>query len=364
MGKSFVYEVFLRSLDVIRTIYWIKSQIPASVQEIFFSRMLVARHEKIAPEVIFKVTHEMAAVSTIIKRNPDALAVLKAFGLLAMVDPDYISRIASSALSEKGASSREHYEQVVKPWETMMESTVPWQKLTTPAELLQKEMPQDLISIDIRVPEGSVPLPMLLGAVESLGSAYSAMARVYLPDSDAEAKLQILSIQSGSAIRIDCKGLPEVVKHLKEFFLEAWSKVRHKRAEEVIERNSAVLSTLGVLDEIDARKKLGTLGDEEAETLKRTLVDSALGLFSCNAVLAETRPIDIVDNNKLLAQFSPKLLGVGDSQAEAAKKPETSTKTKSKRSSGRGKRGVTRPPSSDSENKPTEPELESDVFMD
>jgi hypothetical protein len=67
----------LRSLDVIKTIFWIKAQIPANVQEVLLSRILIARHEKIPPEVIFKVTHEMAALSTTIKRNPDALAVLK-----------------------------------------------------------------------------------------------------------------------------------------------------------------------------------------------------------------------------------------------------------------------------------------------
>jgi hypothetical protein len=250
----------------------------------------------------------------------------------------------------------------------MINSIAPWQKLTTPAELLEKEIPEDIISIDIRVAEGTVPLPMLIGAIENLELAYSAMARVYLPDSDVEAKLQVVSIQSGSAIRVDCKGLAEVVKHLKEFFLEAWSKVRHKRAEEIIERNSAVLSTLGVLDEIDARAKRGTLANEEAETLKRTLVDSALGLFGCNAVLTETRPVEAVDNNKLLAHFSPKLLGTGDSHTEAAKEPKITGKTKSKRSAGRGRSRGPSTTGSDGGNKPSETavsgEAVPDVFME
>jgi hypothetical protein len=151
----------------------------------------------------------------------------------------------------------------------------------------------------------------------------------------AEPKLALIEVQSGSpTIRIDCKGLAEIVKELTAFIMEAWHKVRHKRAEELLEKNSALLSTLGVVEVIERRRSAGELGAEEAESLKRTLVESTLGMFGCNALPTEIHRREFVNNDKLLAQFSPKLLTAGAQQVadEKANPARRKRKPRQKRS--------------------------------
>lgn len=191
----------------------------------------------------------------------------------------------------------------------------PWQRLTTPAELLERHLPNDVLSIEIRMAEGHIVLHTLLATIGYLENAYAALSRIFVAHSGSEPKLQILSIQSGSpTIRIDCKGLADVVQALKQLLIELWHKARHKRAEEQIERNSALLSTLGVINQIEEQRRKGSLVAEDAENIKRILIDSALGLLECNAVPTQIHEREIVNNNKLLADFSPKFLTDGTQQ--------------------------------------------------
>ena len=113
------------------------------------------------------------------------------------------------------------------------------------------------------------------------------MSRAYqIKDSST---LTIVKVDSGSSIRIDCKGLGEPIKHLKDLILEAWHKLRHKRAEEVSENSKAVLGSLAVIEKINARERDNSLSKEEAEQLRRTVITSVCGLFACGAAIALAR---------------------------------------------------------------------------
>src|SRR5207302_1110646 len=74
------------------------------------------------------------------------------------------------------------------------------------------------------------------------------------------------------------------------------------------------LSTLAVVGQIERQKLSGNLAPEDAENIKRIIIDSTIGLFECNALPTEVRPREAVDNSKLLADFSPKLLTEGMSK--------------------------------------------------
>lgn len=206
-----------------------------------------------------------------------------------------------------------HADKVSRPWFIMVSSVGPWESLTVPKDLREGGSKQDIISIEIRYAGERVPLPMVATAMEHLESVYAAVARVYLgPGQTANRKHQ-----SGSLIRIDCRGIGEAVKQTKELLLEAWQKIRHKRPEELIEKNSAALSSLAVIETISTMEKKGSLPPEEAETLRRTIFTSVTRLYESNAMLADIRSLEVINHDKLLEGFSPKLLGAGTREVES-----------------------------------------------
>jgi len=147
---------------------------------------------------------------------------------------------------------------------------------------------------------------------------------------DKAGKLTLVKIESGSEIRIDLRGMENAIKHLKDFILEVWHKLRHKRVEEVIENNKAILTSIKTIQYIDDSKKNDSLTHEEAETFKHNIIKSTLGLFEHGAVIAEIPDKEVVDNTKLLESFSPKLL----TEAILVKKPK---KVISRRKTNKGK---------------------------
>jgi len=338
----------MQPMDVIRTIKWIESIAPKEVIQGFFEGALV-RHptSKSNPDNVLSTTHALSVLAERVHRNPDAISVLQAFQLLDVLDPTYIVAFSKSALNPERVDSGDHFSHVVWPWRAMVNSVVAWEGLTVPPELRAGKIPDSIISIEMRPSEVEVTLETVTSAFRYLDSAYAAIGRVYMGEANAQQKLDVVSIHTGSpTVRIDCKGLAGLVKELKLFLIEAWHKIRHKRTEELIERNSALLGTLGVVEVIERQRQQGGLGAEDAENLKRTLVDSALGLFGCNGLPTEIRRRESVDNDKLLSSFSPKLLTAGKEGSEVTvhNDPEGGTRPPRKRKPRRGRQKPATPP--------------------
>ena len=310
----------MQPIDVVSTIRWIESVVPPEVRDGFFQNMPHPSRDK-PPDFNrgFALLYAAASTAERIKRNTNAVEVLAAFGLSAFLDPNYVTTFGMVALGADTPKDLDHAERIVRPWRTMTQSANAWEQLAIVPDLRSGKVPDDVISMEIRRSEGDVSLATLVSAFGHLDSGYSAMARVYTRDVEAQPKLEVISIQTGSpTIRLDCRGLAGLIKELRLFIIEAWHKIRHKRSEELIERNSALLSTLAAVGVIEAKRQEGTLGPEDAENLKRTLVDSALGLFACNALPTEVRRREAVDNERLLSAFAPKLLTAGDRTAPEA----------------------------------------------
>jgi len=267
------------------------------------------RHEPPSSEML-EATHELAAAGYIMSQNPHAVRVLEAFGLKMLVDKETPTILAAqfvgSGSSDDAARSSQGLA-IGRRWRSMMECVGPIEILTVPTELTSDTLPESIISLEIRYTEEKNPsLATLAKATALFENAYSAVARIY--EKKNYGSLSVVKIDSGSAVKISCRGIAEAVKLLKEFIMEAWHKFRHKRVEEVIENNRAVLSTLAVMGELDAREQKKSIAPEEAEQLRRAIVESTLGLFECGALITDIPEQETVNNTKLLNSFSPKLL--------------------------------------------------------
>jgi len=170
--------------------------------------------------------------------------------------------------------------------------------------------------------EGEEPqITILAKAIESLEQLYQAIAAAY--QEDTSEILRVVKIDSGSNIKIYCKGIDKVVKHLNDFFLEAWHKFRHKRAEELIENNRALISSVAAIQQVDNLLMKGAIDIEKSERLKYEIVNSTIKLFDSRALPGNIPTREQVDNLKMLDVFSPKLISEGSAPANSAKDANT-----------------------------------------
>ena len=298
----------MQTAEVTRTVRWIKSLFAGELAAIVSGDAL---HRDIPAEVALALGYSLGEISAAISRNERAIEILKAFGLECLLPGKMPSELIDALVGkDRGEPGKrpEIYEKLVSPWFVMTHCVGPIETLTMPEELRSEESPDGLLSVEIRR-EGEDPVPMSCLAMTStlLEDAYRAVARAY--GTDDAGVLTIIKVESGSGIRIDCKGLGEPVKHVKDLIIEAWNKLRHKRAEALVENNRAVLSSLMVIEHISQRQKDGDLSPEEAEKLKRRVTQAACGLFECGALIAEIPEEETVHNTKLLAaSFLPKQL--------------------------------------------------------
>ncbi len=334
----------MRTLQVIKTIKWLESLLTNETKEMVFEWGVVAAAREDArrgegPRAVVKAAHDLARFAGAVNASGEALEVLRAFGLAPLATPKFAEDFALLAAVREGQDAAALHDgagkvigEVVRPWIIMVGSCAAIEKLTVPAELQVTEPPPEVVSLEMlyREPDG-VDLQTLAKAVELIESAYSAIAEIY--PGDTRGQLKIIKVESGSSIRFDCRGLGDAVRHFKEFFLEAWHKYRHQKPEDLTVNNSAVLSSLSVLKEVAKREQAGDLSPEKAELLRRSIVDSTLGLFQRGVLPAEVAEVEIVNNVALLGQFNPKLLTDGGgvpADSDASGKPPRKRKRRMK----------------------------------
>ena len=295
---------------VINKIRWIRSQLDDELKEWLFS----VGSESSSTNVVHNIV-EATRFTELVSRDAAAVQILRAFGLGPLIDREelhkWIQWLATARSRRSSEEAQEKQETTKDPiasaWRIMIDSVDPIEDLTTPEEMRTPELPETFISFElVSIAPENTPLPRLAKATAFAEEAYETVCRVY--QTKDSGTLAVVKVESGSSIRIDCKGLGEPIKHLKDLILEAWHKLRHKRAEEVLENSKAVLGSLAVFEQIKAREEDKSLSKEEAEQLRRKVITSVCGLFECGALIAEIPSQETVENTKLLDGFVPKRL--------------------------------------------------------
>jgi hypothetical protein len=307
---------------VVETIKWIDSQISDTVKEFVLSNRLFqpgsGKDSDTTINTVLSATHDWARNAQTIQTNPSAVKVIEAFGGASFLRDNAPSDFAKLALAQaQRANSRaEHFGSIVMPFRNMFESLGPWEQLTVPQILRDKVSSAELLSITIDSKEFTSlrTLREVLGHIESV---YDTLARL---SGTKPESLEIVSIQSGSSVNINLKGSGELLKEFRLLVGDLWSMLRFKSQNDQIANNNVLISSLGVMKEIDKRIKDRSLVPEEAEKMKRALARGMLGLLNCHALPTERAGVEIVDNPLLLEGFNPRLL---PSDTESAQGEET-----------------------------------------
>jgi hypothetical protein len=99
--------------------------------------------------------------------------------------------------------------------------------------------------------------------------------------------LSVISIDSGSDKSFDFMGNAEVVKCIKEFFIELWDRIVFFRERLIGERIELIGKSLPVLEKISIMEQNGSIGPEQAEILRRNIVESTRKIISTGAIIPE-----------------------------------------------------------------------------
>ena len=339
----------MQTRAVIYKIRWIRAQLSKELEDWLF---LSGKPTEIGVNTLFGTIHDASLFAELVSRDAASVQILRAFGLGLLANREELLEWLQFRFS--GGARREPRDDIetetpsedlpetniVTAWKAMINSVDPIEKLTIPEEMQTTELPKTIISFEIvsRATENT-PLSRLAKATVFAEEAYVTVCRAY--QTNGGGTLAVVKVESGSSIRIDCKGLGEPVKHLKDLILEAWHKLRHKRAEEVLENNKAVFDSLAVIERINAGERDGALSGVEAEQLRRKIFTSVGGLFECGALIAEIPSQETVENTKLLGDFSPKLLPPPKAGSEAGTKKAVRKKAARKKTTPK-KRSSTR----------------------
>ena len=278
---------------------------------------------------ILPALYKIGAIVRDVSANPDAVQVLDAFGLDSLHDEAFLIDLFGAALHNSGSEStqtestyRMYHEKIFAPWRQMIFSFEPFTSLVIPEELKTENDPR-LLSLEL-TDRADLTVQSVIDVLKSTVNLYEALSRLGGHTAD-DMSFTIVKIESGTGLTISFKGVADVVKEVKNLITEMWSKHRHKRADEIINHNRAVSSSIQVLTEIEDRVKKHSLPPEDGERLKRAIISNTLTLFRDGALLVDIPHIEVVDNEKLLNGFrSPQLL-IGSPVSSGPKSDDENT---------------------------------------
>ncbi|MGI4829096.1 MAG: hypothetical protein ACRYFU_13020 [Janthinobacterium lividum] len=296
----------MQAIEVVKTINWIRKQITSPMGDVIVGTRLIENPAGTGDHVslILAATHDWSKTIEILRSHADAIAVLNAFGLSKLVDPEEPPKFAARAITGKTAEAHSFWSELGLPFNRMLSSGKSLETLVVPEELRSDLQPDDVLSITIREQQ-RVSLRWLTDTLEHIESIYGVMCDL---SSVNNPKLEVVSIESGSPITLNLRGVGEVVKEMRLLLTEVWNRVRFKAQHEQLAKNSVLISTLQVMDEIEKRARAHTLSAEAAEQMKRSLTKGMFGLIDCHALPTEIGSVEMVHNDRLIETFSSKLL--------------------------------------------------------
>lgn len=146
-----------------------------------------------------------------------------------------------------------------------------------------------------------------IDALTSIDDLYQACAGVLVvPGTD----LSVVACDSGSDKSFDFLGTATVMTSLKQLILELWDRVIFYRDHKIEQRFGLIAESLPILEKIGELRDTNSVSSEQAELLKRKVIDGATKFLSCGATIPEIEERTNYDPRVLMTAV-PKLLTPG-----------------------------------------------------
>jgi hypothetical protein len=136
-----------------------------------------------------------------------------------------------------------------------------------------------------------------------------------------EASLSVIGCDSGSDKSFDFLGLANVVTGVKEILLGVWDRVVFYRERKVEVWLKLLTESLPVVEQISTLATSKKIGPEQAELLKRKVIEGVSGFIEVGAFIPEIQERSHFNPRQILAP-SPKLLTAAPGHIEEDALPE------------------------------------------
>lgn len=169
----------------------------------------------------------------------------------------------------------------------------------------------------------------IITAFESIDGLYQACATIM---NEKDIELSFVSCDSGSDKCFDFLGAAKIVSCVKEVLLSFWDRIVFYREDKTGRRLELIADSLPVLGQIATMKETGKLEPENAELLKRQIIESVKKFAQAGVTIPEIDK-STVYNPRHLMQPERKLLTKGI-EIEAPVKGEKKIIKRSKKGEG------------------------------
>jgi len=146
-----------------------------------------------------------------------------------------------------------------------------------------------------------------------------------------ENTLVVLGCDSGSDKSFDLLGLSKIVVGVKEIILSLWDRIVFHRELQVAQRLEVISASLPVLEKLSVMEKQEKFGPEQAELLRRKILEGINQFVSSGATIPEMAARGQFEPRKLMAP-APKLLTTGSVESMEKAAPPSRSRKKAKNS--------------------------------
>jgi hypothetical protein len=144
----------------------------------------------------------------------------------------------------------------------------------------------------------------LVHVLDAISKLYSVYATI---NGEGENDLIVLACDSGSDKSFDFLGMAKLMEQVKETIIQIWDRRVFYRQKHASECLSLIAESLPIIKEIDDLEKSKSLGPEQAELLKRKVIDGATKFIQSGALIEEMEG-ESIHSPRQLMRPEPKML--------------------------------------------------------
>lgn len=164
---------------------------------------------------------------------------------------------------------------------------------------------EDLLSVVVLEDERVRSTPERLIAVfESVAAFYEVAAVLH---GDSGARLSVVGCDSGSDKSFDFLGVANLMQEVREIVISLWDRVVFFRERQMAARVELIANSVPILERIESLKGNGALSPEQAEILKRKVIEGSAKFIESGSTIPELYQLSSVSVRQLV-QPAPRLL--------------------------------------------------------
>ncbi len=146
----------------------------------------------------------------------------------------------------------------------------------------------------------------IVTALHSVELIYNACAVI---NNREVEKLSLITCDSGSDKIFDLVGASDIIVCVKELISEMYGNIVYFRERKLQMKQELAMRNISLLEKVHTLQETNTIGPEQAEVLKRQLVQGISGLIDTGVITTEIQARTQINPRQLVAP-SPKLLSV------------------------------------------------------